>query len=93
VLVARLTYRGPSALATALVSLLTSEGLAASWDPEQEQHTGVYTDEVVIEISVAGGSRAVVVERATRSAVEKFTERFPGISVAIAHLEIRTETS
>jgi hypothetical protein len=45
--------------------------------------TGVYSDEIVVEIAVAGGSRAVVVERATKSAVEKFTERFPGVSVTI----------
>lgn len=78
----RISYHGPSALASALVALLSSEGLAVSWDPNQEQHTGDYADDVVIQMLVTSASRIVISERATKSALEKFAHQFPGIEVS-----------
>jgi hypothetical protein len=83
VLSVRLTYRGPAALASALVTLLTGDGLVASWDPTQEHHTGAYAGDVVLEILVGSGPRSVIVERAVKTAVDRFSARFPGIDVTI----------
>jgi hypothetical protein len=76
-------YRGPWALATALTTLLTNEGLTVSWDPAQEQRTGAYANEVLIQMLVTVGPKRVPVERAAKTAVNKFTDRFPGVEATI----------
>jgi hypothetical protein len=80
-------YRGPAALATALVALLGGEGLDARAAPTRNEHPGGYADEVVIHLFVTGRDRSVVVERAAKAAVSRFADRFPGVTAAIESLQ------
>ena len=55
-----------------------------SWDPAQEQPTGVYAGEVILVMMVNPGPGPVVFERAVEAAITTFTNRFPGVDVTVA---------
>jgi hypothetical protein len=83
VLSVRVTYGGPAALASALVTLLTSAGLVVSWDPVQEQYTVPDGDAILVQMLVSTASGGFLVERTVKAAVENFLDRFPGVGVTI----------
>jgi hypothetical protein len=78
----RLTYRGPVALAGALVSLRNHEGLSVSWEPAPDDHPAQTTGTLIqMMVSTAGG--VVVIGRAVRTAVDTFRRRFPDADITV----------
>lgn len=73
----RLTYRGEPRLASALVSMLKSEGLTVSWQPPVERRSFGQAAIDVVEMTVSGLAVAGITA-ATTAALAKFKQRFPG---------------
>ena len=76
-----LSYRGPEVLASALVSMLTQQGMAVSWDPERVHHGAA--EELQLEMRVTTVAGSVGIARAAKSAADKFVDRFPDTAIAI----------
>lgn len=73
----RLIYRGNPSLASALVALLEREGLTVVWRPPMEQKSFGQTAEAVVQLTLSGVA-ASSITAASKAALAKFRQRFPG---------------